>query len=215
MARTSLGLAVFVGALSVTLIGACSSDDDGGGSGGSGGSGASEGGSGTGGSGATGGAGGGSVDCTAVCTKIGSANCPNADPQNVCESDCTTYVGVCPTQTQAFASCLLASGNVSCNADGNESFDGCDAELTSFLGCSACTPAGSDDTCETCSKASCCNQRQALFGAADILDLIDCVETCTDTPCFQGCQQQYPDTWSKFEALSTCESGSCASQCTP
>ncbi len=221
MTRTSLGLGLLLGGLSIALFGACSSGKGSSGPA-SGGAGATDGGAGSGGGGTgggTGGVGGGtgggsSVDCKAVCEKFASANCPNADPQATCETDCAAFISSCPTETQGFGDCIINTGTVSCNADGDLEFKGCNTQLSGFLVCSACEAVSGDDACETCGKNSCCNERKALFGDANLFDLIDCFAACADATCFQGCQTQYPTTYAAFEAFSNCQSTNCSNECT-
>lgn len=220
MTRTSLGFGLLLSGLSIALFAACSSGSGSspssggaGGAAGSGTGGTGTGGTGTGGTGTGGTSGGGNATCASVCTKFASANCPNAEPQNVCEADCAQLMSACQAETQAFGDCIESTGSVSCSSDGDLTFSGCDTQMQSFLKCSACTALGGDDACEACSKNHCCSERQTLYGDPNLMPFINCFNACGDTTCMQGCATQYPSVFSAAQAVSNCEDQNCASQC--
>ena len=210
----SLALVSFMLACSGSTSGGGGAGDSGVGGAGSGGSGA--GGSGVGGSGGSGV--GGSVGnvCNDVCSKIGSANCPNEDPVAKCVSDCQTdipkYQAQCGAQLNGFATCVTTKATITCTSSGS-SFKGCDAEVIAWAGCTACIQDSNDDACDVCAKSTCCGELQGLYNNPDFAKYYGCLNGCADATCQQNCVTQYPSIMQAGKALADCQSTKCASSC--
>lgn len=164
-------------------------------------------------SGSAGLAGGGNYSCQTMCDNVVSANCANETMVgclNECESDISEIIAECPTEISAFLACM-STADISCNTGGEADIvKACGVQGFAVSECAACVPSSSDDACETCSKSSCCDERQALYGQADLGAFVECVNACVgETACAQGCSSQYPSVAQAFQAMLTCEQ-SCA-----
>jgi hypothetical protein len=193
--------------------GGASSGGSGGGTGGGGTAGTSGSGGGVGGTN-TGGSGGSiPLDCQEVCAKEAAANCPNDPPEAQCVAECqddlSAWTTACPSESNALYQCIKTTGTVVCDNNGESQIEGCDPELVSWGSCAVCVPSPADDACEQCQKASCCNEFQAFFGAANALDYTDCFDACSDQACYDACDAQYPAAAQAFGAVLSCVVGNC------
>ena len=79
--------------------------------------------------------GGGGTSCKDGCAQTVAANCANGPTQSECESDCGSLEsGACKSQFDALRACA-ASNPVTCDANGDPTITGCDAQESAFVNC--------------------------------------------------------------------------------
>jgi hypothetical protein len=208
----------------VLAAGACSSDEGGGagGSGATGGAAAAGGDSGSSDAAGEGGAAGGALAlaeaCHAACDKIVAAGCTEEGTLAQCRSGCVNeykpHEQTCVSETYELMQCLALTASYVCDAAGFAHASGCDPLLESFWACSTCVTAPGDEPCEVCSKANCCSERQAAYGAEGAAAALRCQALCADAACEAACSSAEPAAQAAFEALAACQSASCATTCT-
>ncbi|HEX3772720.1 MAG TPA: hypothetical protein VHV30_17695 [Polyangiaceae bacterium] len=71
----------------------------------------------------------------------------------------------------------------------------------------------SDPTCETCLQTSCCDEGTTCGNDATCVTLFNCVAQCADDACAQDCEAANPAGMTDFEAVETCGTTSCQTQC--
>jgi len=186
------------------------------GTGGTGASAGAGGSAGSAGSAGTGGGGGGG-DCVAACEKITAQGCSNEPDQATCVTDCEQDIvgsATCGTEGEAVIACIANTATVSCDGEGDAQFEGCNTELSAWLGCAACDEDDDDTPCDTCQKTACCSELKAFFGDPDAWDFQACIDPCgDDAACQQDCFDQYPDPAADLVALAECFETKCATEC--
>jgi hypothetical protein len=111
----------------------------------------------------------------------------------------------CASGASAVLACT-SSAAIECSAQGVPNLlTVCADQMAAFNGCAACLPSAADDSCETCSKSSCCTERKAVYGDENLGALVECVNECVDPTCVQSCNATYPGVSQALSALVTCE----------
>jgi hypothetical protein len=129
-----------------------------------------------------------------------------------CLSECQAYMNQCSAALSGFLSCAT-SANWQCDADGEPTVLGCDAQATTANQCIGCVLSPLDTPCEQCGKSNCCTQLKAVYAAPDYLALFRCLEGCTTDQCRQNCENQYPSAAAPYQTLIGCVVSSCSAQC--
>jgi hypothetical protein len=161
-----------------------------------------------------------SGSCQSSCDKIASLGCANEIPAE-CVPDCESTAGSgqsqCPSEVSSYLGCLQQLPQ-QCGPDGTAElvggidviFERCGPEASAFGGCTACNPdPDGDDPCDACRKSSCCTEWKAIVSDPDVLRVSDCLESCDDATCLDGCFTQYPAVKQKYDALTACQTSQC------
>ena len=165
----------------------------------------------------------GSGSCQGICDKGASLNCPNDVPGS-CVADCEDGVASwkdagCASQTSAYLGCIQSNVPMQCSSSGKSGIKTadigkfCKTEASAVAGCAACVQDSNDDACDTCRKTACCSEWKAYSSDPSVFDFTSCGTGCSDTACINACFASYPSLKSKFDAMMSCESSKCASEC--
>jgi uncharacterized protein (TIGR03382 family) len=129
----------------------------------------------------------------------------------------------CCSQEQACAddatcpSCLSASPPSACssNAAFNAYLDclGASCETECGVSTSGCGLTTNDATCDDCFQTACETECVAATDESSVNDLLTCYGPCSDQPCMEACDAQYPAAAAALGALDTCMGAECATEC--
>ena len=181
---------------------------------------------------------GGAAGQTSQGGAAGSGTCdPKTQPDSDACSSC--YSDACGTEAQAcqgvaacgaIFTCLQACGQGD-NACYTKCFtDNADGQQTAFayLGCAdatchddcycagTCGLATSNDTCNTCFHGNCGTECNGCDMNSDCMALLACMSYLgcgSDQTCLDGCAQQFQAGVAPINALNTCMSDKCATDC--
>lgn len=82
---------------------------------------------------------------------------------------------------------------------------------------SSCDIQTGSAACDGCMKQSCCTAIAACGASADCVALDDCLAKCPNGPsgqqCGDTCYQQHPEGATKADAIDSCATASCKTQC--
>jgi hypothetical protein len=150
-----------------------------------------------------------------VCQKIDQAGCPNDEPYGACFAGCQidlqNYQAQCSSEVNAWLTCAMGPGVVTCTSDGDSRVTGCNSQLVAFVKCGGCIPSSGDDACDACTKSSCCSQLQAVYAHAQFASYLNCVYGCATSQCETACYVQHSGLQAPINALLACQGQSCAS----
>jgi hypothetical protein len=86
-----------------------------------------------------------------------------------------------------------------------------------YLGPGACDVGDCNDCLDTnCSQDACTTEYNACMSSQDCIDFNTCFGGCSDVPCVQACQAQYPagaTLWYAFYNCWYCSPSSCQGDC--
>lgn len=140
-------------------------------------------------------------------------------PNQVCAGACFDNGAACTGNAECCAgqcsdgACCVPDGN-SCGTDadccsGSCVAGSCQAAADGGAGSGACDNSGNcgDDQsgCTACALAgACAAANDACANGQDCLSFVDCVGSCQDQACFDGCAAVYPSGAASYNALITC-----------
>lgn len=159
---------------------------------------------------------GGGSTCEAVCQAGIDKGCTSSTLQT-CTQSCLDSMAdeaqECVPLALGLSQCAV--NQLGCDlGSGSAILSACPSQASAYTSCVACVPdPADDDACDTCSKQSCCSERKETYGDPNLVPYGECVSTCADLACIDGCNSQYPSVLATAEGLASCESTSCASAC--
>jgi len=129
----------------------------------------------------------------------------------------------CCSQEQACAddgtcpSCLSASPPSACSSNGayNAYLDclGTNCETECGVSTSGCGLTTNNATCDDCFQAACETECVAATDDSSLNALLGCYGPCSDQPCFDACDAQYPTAAAALGELDTCMGAECGTEC--
>jgi hypothetical protein len=164
---------------------------------------------------------GGSVsNCNDYCAHVEPVGCPADKDHAACMTECDQRISAqlaqCPSQSQAYLSCVLGGVTFHCSANGQAAISvedipsSCAGALADYGQCAACIAAPTDSSCLSCEKSSCCNELKATSADPSFLPYYKCTAQCADSTCQSNCNSQYPSLGTKLQAFSSCASTHCS-----
>jgi hypothetical protein len=148
---------------------------------------------------------GSNADCTDLLNCIGSC----AANDTACVQSCASGSPGGVSDLQAFQQCIQSECSAECSdTSGGGGGGGGGGGMCGDL-------ATGVAACDTCLDTNCCSQNMACSGSMACLGYLDCLSTmnCTTTACADGCSASNPGGASLLNALDSCMSSKCSTQC--
>jgi hypothetical protein len=118
----------------------------------------------------------------------------------------------CGAEVSAVTACV-ATAEITCDGDGYAEISGCDVQDGALEACAICVPLSTDSACESCEKASCCDEMKAVVFDPDADAYQECLFACADQACQEACDETYSAMLAAMMAHVTCVDSNCGTVC--